>query len=350
MNRKIKNSLLLLIKLLIAWALIYWTIQKGNLDFHFLGEFLKKHLGDWVLAFAMVTAISCFSSYRWKYILELKSRSHLSFLQVIKIHWIGLLFNPVLPGPASGDIVKIFYVKDMDNNLSTPYLFSSILIDRIFGLSALLLLSGFILLLFGNQLTLLTPEVEKLVFINGGLSLISFSFIIFLICPKKVQFFIKKMMEKVPWVGPVLANLLSHFWFIGGRKMSIPVCLLISMICQSGNFFVFWFLSSPYISSHLSLLEFTIIFPIGTLSQLIPITPLGLGVGHIAFNKLFAFYGVAGGANYFNLYIITHIMSDLLGIFPYLFSKKKLKLKQLDDLYATGRDARQKTATEAQKG
>ena len=284
-----------------------------------------------MLALGVVIAISCFSSYRWKYILELKSASSLSFLQVIKINWIGSLFNPVLPGPSSGDIIKIFYAKDMNHNLSTRYLFSSILIDRIFGLSALMLLGGFVLLLFENRLGPLTLEVKNLVFINKGLSLISFSFIIFLIFPRKVQSFIKKIMKKTPWVGPLLANLLSHFWFIGKEKMSISICLLISMICQIGNFFVFWFLSSPYFSSHLSLLEFAILYPLGFLSQLIPITPIGLGVGHIAFNKLFALYGVTGGANYFNIYLITHIINDLLGIFPYLLSKKKLKLKQLAD-------------------
>jgi hypothetical protein len=66
------------------------------------------------------------------------------------------------------------------------------------------------------------------------------------------------------------------------------------------------------------------IFPFGILVTAIPLAPGGLGVGHAAFDKLFSLVGLPGGANVFNVYVLSQLFLNLLGIFPYLSLKTKI--------------------------
>ena len=332
MDKKGKNLLIFFSKLAIACILIAWPIKQGKLDFNLLKEFLHHRSLDWLLALSILIAASFVSSYRWKYILDLKARSKVSYWQTVKINWIGLFFNPLLPGSASGDMVKILYARDMDKNLTPGYLFSSVLIDRIFGLISLIIIMGLASCLSWNKLMAISQEMEQLVWFNMGLFFCACGLICFLLSPKKIQNPIKKVLAIIPWVGIPISKLLDHFWFIGKKKSSIPFCILLSIPCQSLSIFVFWFLSHPYLASQISPLDLAVIYPLGFIIISIPITPMGLGLGHIVFDKLFDFYNISGGANYFNAYILTHIIKYMLGIFPYLLSRKKLSSRELDSL------------------
>jgi uncharacterized membrane protein YbhN (UPF0104 family) len=63
------------------------------------------------------------------------------------------------------------------------------------------------------------------------------------------------------------------------------------------------------------------IFPFGILVTALPLAPGGLGVGHAAFDRLFSMVGLPGGANVFNVYVLTQLVLNLLGVFPYLYMK-----------------------------
>jgi hypothetical protein len=54
----------------------------------------------------------------------------------------------------------------------------------------------------------------------------------------------------------------------------------------------------------------------------LPLAPGGLGVGHVAFDKLFAMVGLQGGANVFNVMVLTQLALNLLGVFPYLLYRR----------------------------
>ena len=65
----------------------------------------------------------------------------------------------------------------------------------------------------------------------------------------------------------------------------------------------------------------------------LPIAPAGMGVGHAAFDQLFQYFNISGGANLFNLYWIVFICNNLLGLIPYIIMSKKqgkIKLKTVE--------------------
>jgi len=69
--------------------------------------------------------------------------------------------------------------------------------------------------------------------------------------------------------------------------------------------------------------EFIIVLPFGMIATVLPIAPGGLGVGHVAFDKLFSLIGLSGGANVFNVIALGQLALNLTGIIPYLLMRKK---------------------------
>jgi uncharacterized membrane protein YbhN (UPF0104 family) len=72
------------------------------------------------------------------------------------------------------------------------------------------------------------------------------------------------------------------------------------------------------------------VYALGLLTMMLPISPSGLGVGHVAFKRLFEAIGLAGGATVFNVYLLGQITPCLLGIFPFLALKRRGELKELE--------------------
>jgi len=60
------------------------------------------------------------------------------------------------------------------------------------------------------------------------------------------------------------------------------------------------------------------VYPLGMLTMMVPISYSGIGVGHVAFERLFALLGMTGGATAFNVFLIGQTAPCLLGVFPYL--------------------------------
>ncbi|HVJ95168.1 MAG TPA: hypothetical protein VM580_35565, partial [Labilithrix sp.] len=68
------------------------------------------------------------------------------------------------------------------------------------------------------------------------------------------------------------------------------------------------------------------IFPLGLLTMMLPISPSGLGVGHVAFKRLFEAIGLAGGATVFNVYLLGQMLFCLLGVFWFLGLRRQGQL------------------------
>jgi hypothetical protein len=50
----------------------------------------------------------------------------------------------------------------------------------------------------------------------------------------------------------------------------------------------------------------------------IPISPGGLGVGHVLFANLFNLVGIDNGASLFNLFFLIAFLHNFSGVIPYL--------------------------------
>ena len=320
----------IILKFIFAAGVIAWLVNSGKLDFKLIGKLLN-HKDTLFISWIFLLIPVFISTYRWKKILEIKTKCSLKFFDILRVNWIGFLFSSILPGAVTGDLIKLVYVRDLNKSLSKSFLLLSILMDRVLGLIGLLFLMGTFSILNYQEITAISPLLKKMIHFNFLIFLGVLLFLIYLFLPTKLQSKILNFSTKIPLVGGKLHRLLEQFWLIGSHKKVVLISVTISIFAQSSAIFAFWNLASPFFDKPLSFIHSITFMPLGFVAIAIPISPAGLGVGHAIFDKLFGFFGVSGGASLFNLYWITYVSNNLLGIIPYTLNKKKHSLDETDE-------------------
>ena len=305
-----------------AFAIIYWLITSGKLDLSLVHKSITGG-PQWIIAFFIVAFQSVLGAFRYKVLLETKSQRPLSFLQILRLNYIGLFFSSVLPGAVTGDLIKLVYVKKLDSNFTKTFLVTVTLLDRIIGLSGLLFLSGFFSLMYFSELTSLTPKMTQVIYLNLFLFLGSILFLGILIAPYKYQKIIVALFNRVPLIGKKMANLIAQFFALRENKKDLAKCFGLSIFAQFLTILSFWIISSPFYSGHLPFQYAFTLFPAGLIATAIPISPGGLGVGHVLFANLFSFVNIDNGASLFNLFFLCNFSHNILGVIPYVISGRQ---------------------------
>lgn len=317
----LKTILLNTLKLLIAGALIGWLIGSGKLNFKLLAQ-----LTEYPLAVIFAFLLSVFNfwlvSWRWKNILRARSLNELPLTGMLKITWIGQFFSSVLPGSVSGDLVKLLYIQGLDKSLSKKFVFASILIDRLMGLSGLILLVGLSSLFFSSHILENAPAMEPLLNMNyilSGLVLLSLLLFFFL------SGWIRKLLLGFEGLAfsKVVGKIIGLWDDLVSIKPQMLKAVLISLAVQFTGVLVFWSLIKPFVEGNMDFIQALAFIPLGLMTLALPVAPSGLGVGHAIFQKLFEFSGIQNGASLFNLYFVLTLSVNLLGVIPYLINRRK---------------------------
>jgi uncharacterized membrane protein YbhN (UPF0104 family) len=316
----VKTIIINTFKILVAASLIYWLVSSGKLDF----ELLKK-LKDHPLAVLFACCLSILNfviiSLRWKTILKARSQVPLPMTGLLKITWIGQFFSSVLPGSVSGDLVKMLYVQKFDPSFSKKFVLASILIDRVMGLCGLILLVGISSLIFGEKISQNSPAMIPLLNFNYLLMLIVvISFLIFFF----FHHWINGVFQKLLKIGPVhFMNKIINLWDdLVMIKHQMLKAILLSIGVQFIGVLIFWSLIQPFVQHHMNFIQALAFIPIGLMTLALPVAPSGLGVGHAIFQKLFELSAITNGASLFNLYFVVCLVVNVLGVIPYLTSKR----------------------------
>ena len=142
----------------------------------------------------------------------------------------------------------------------------------------------------------------------------------------------RQMARRVPVIGNKIDNTLEQVWLIGQNKKAVIICAVMSMGLQFLNVCALYTVSYPFMGEGIKLAYAFTFIPIGFIAVAIPISPAGLGVGHVAFEKLFGYFSIDGGANFFNLYFLSLVFINLFGFIPYIMSGKRHSLKEAKNL------------------
>lgn len=325
-----RDSIKILLKLILALGIIYWLLTSEKLDFSLIGQSFKTGYG-WLVCLGLLITQDIGSGIRWRWLLKVNSTQKFPLLSMIRVTWIGLFFNSFLPGAVTGDFIKLLYIRDLDKDMSKTYLVTSVLMDRILGLMGLLIILGTSSLIFYKEIVSLSPQMTQLIHINLLLFLGAIGFIIFLFIPRKFQEKVLDLVQLVPVLGPKIHKTLLSVWMIGDNKMVLFKCIAISIILQALNALAFYMISSPFYGSEIPFRYIVTFIPFGFMAVAVPISPAGLGVGHLIFDKLFSFVGIQGGANFFNLYFVALVFINSFGFLPYIFGGRQHSLKEAED-------------------
>ncbi len=319
----LKTTLINLVKLLIAAGLIGWLLTSGKLDFKLLGA-LKEH----PLALGVAIILSVFNfiliSYRWTSILKARSTTDIPLFGMLKITWIGQFFSSVLPGSVSGDLIKILYVQNFEKTFSKQFLFASILIDRMMGLAGLILLVGISSLCFSGHILENAPAMAPLLKFNFlFVVLVVISLSMFTYWHHYIRAFLVKLQSK--FFAPLFARIIILWDDLVMIRSQMLKAVGLSILIQLIGVIIFWSLIYPFVFGHMDFVQALAFIPVGLMALALPVAPSGLGVGHAIFQKLFEFSGINNGASLFNLYFVVTLVINVVGVIPYLLSRREIK-------------------------
>lgn len=198
-----------------------------------------------------------------------------------KASYIGAFYGLFLPMGMAGDLFKWVPLKKKYKEIKNARMWSSILLDRIIGFTAFILVA-FISSLIGLKMGIEFPVYLIYVFAALFLGTISFYVLVY-------SFDLVGLISKIPIVKRLvpLVDLLKK-----ENKKRVFKCLGIALVTEFAWFTPIWFISLV-IGAGMSLVSIYILLPVVTLVLLLPISFAGFG----AREQLFLLFFVQMGLN-----------------------------------------------------
>jgi uncharacterized protein (TIRG00374 family) len=143
-NAERKGHLSLIARIAVATAAILWVLWGQN--WHELAA-VFRNLSPWYFGLSVVVfaAAQVIIAVRWWLLLRAQS-IHIEVLAAVRLFYLGLFYNNVMPGAVGGDLIKAWYVtKHTEKRLEGAL---SVFVDRGVGLAGTLLLAIFTYFMF----------------------------------------------------------------------------------------------------------------------------------------------------------------------------------------------------------
>lgn len=321
MSGRAKNLLVFAAKVAVAAVLLTWLARSGNLDFGALRQMLRSPVLVTMDLVVFVVA-TLLGTLRWRALLgmvDVRPR----FARLLQLQLSALFFNVVIPGNVGGDVVKALYVARDAKPEARPTILLIVFLERLLGLIGLVVLGSGVVLARGPAIwsqPLLRPLAASVVALGvaTGVGLAVFLFVM------------HKMGARIEaWTGGTskLAKLLNQLVQALRLVSAAPGALVRALVFSLGIHALgigFFTVLVQVIGGHdVGFAEMATVYPLGILTLILPISPSGLGVGHVAFDKLFDAIGLSGGATVFNVYLLGTIAPYLAGFIPYLALKRE---------------------------
>lgn len=302
-------------------------MRGGALDMRALGVLFAKPV---LLAMdlGVFAAAACLGVLRYRALLGLVGVRY-PFLRLLQLHFVALFFNVVIPGNVGGDVLKGLYVaRDAAPEKRTTILLI-VFIERLMGLAGLVAMAALIALARGSAVwadPLLRPLASTVVLLAAA-TLLGPALLVVLMRAAGDR--LEAYTTGTTSIAKLAGRLVAAVRLLASGPRSLVLALLFSMSLHALAMAFFTVLTSVMGPYDVSVAQIATVFPLGILTMILPISPSGLGVGHVAFDKLFAAIGLTGGATgatIFNVYLLGQIVPCLLGVFPYLALKRSSAL------------------------
>ncbi len=327
---RLRTLFLQVAKLSIVVSILWYLVQTKKLDFLALRIYLEDPtllLGNitlWLVGSVFITTI------RWNMLLK-GMGLHYPFGKILKLNLTGFFFNTVAPGAVGGDLVKAFYLFRAQNGSARTPAMLSILLDRIIGLYAVFTVATFAVLPSFSRF-LHDPMLSSIALVGVagfcGMSLV-FLTLFFTKGPLEQKVLFQFLQKPYPGFA-LLQKITLSFFLLKDRPAYFVRSFALGVLYQVCYLGFFAFIAIR-LGHSFSIADFAAIFPLGFIAAALPISPGGLGVGHLAFHQLFGLIGIANGATLFNFVFIGQNALNLLGVIPYMLLKKEREKSKHED-------------------
>jgi hypothetical protein len=226
---------------------------------------------------------------RW-YLLVLAQGLPFRLRDCLRIGFIGFSFSQVIPGAVSGDLVKVVLLARQQERRAVA--FATVILDRLVGLYALVLLAGLAAVIAWPTLRNVTALREMIFWMFVVVAIGTAGFVTLFLPVFRGRW--TDRLARVPLVGASLRELLGSIVVYQGKAPVILISIVLSVLAHLG------FVTSLYcIAAGLQgpLWPWRVHFlvaPLGLMINAIPISPGGMGVGEYAMQTLFSTVGEEG--------------------------------------------------------
>lgn len=320
-----------IIKFAVAGGLIYWLIESGKLDVTQLKVFFTepKVLVGALFHFLVIGVF--LGALRLRLLLR-GLGIKIDMARMSRFTLIGLFFNASMPGAVGGDLVKALYViKDQKSGGKTPVMMA-ILIDRISGMTGLFLI-GLCTIALQFQTLWANQTIQPFILMVVGL--LVFMLFLHILAIRKVADDNDPIFKLLNYNFPgasVFLKIYRAFRMFKDQPKILFQALAVSIAIQFLSFVYFAIITNSLIADFDNWAGLATVFPLGILTAALPISPGGLGVGHLAFERLIDMIGFKGGSNVYNVFVLGYLALSMTGSIAYMTNKKKVQMSELNDL------------------
>jgi uncharacterized protein (TIRG00374 family) len=282
MQKKTKKRIWFFARIIIALALIAaaYFLNKDGVD-----SILTKspRWGYIFIGFSLTFVIIIIGVVRWRMLLSTQG-ADVPFFQVFRLNFIGYFFNMFIPGATGGDVVKAYYIAAIYPDKKAEVA-TTVFLDRFIGLYGLFCVATIALLAdFPGRWAM--PELRLIIIVLltvmiGG---VVFVFVVFNRRVRESKWF-RALGAKLPF-SRVLARIYHALDAYRNRPLQVVLTVLLSMLAHVvnvlGNYFYALALG---IDIDISLFFFLV--PLALFINAIPLTPMGIGIGEMAYPFMF---------------------------------------------------------------
>jgi len=296
---KKKRLLLGSLKLLLAVTILGFLIARIQTHDGFerlLNE--PKHWPSLLLAQGMVLTGFSLSFVRWYLLIRgLGLPFHLR--DAFRLGSLGYMLNQVSPGSVGGDLLKAVFIAKEHPEKKTEAV-ASVLLDRVIGLYAILLVASVGLILLGQAAPIgqttepnaILRTMQTIVWTAAAAGTVG---LMLALSPAATGNRVRQLADHIPVVGPTAIRLLETVAVYRHRRRYLAGALGLALVTHNLVIVAFWIICRSLPVYDPSLIENASVVPLGLAISTLPLTPGGLGTLEAGFEFLFTTIGAAEG-------------------------------------------------------
>jgi uncharacterized protein (TIRG00374 family) len=318
-----KRYLVTFLKFAVPLAIIAWlvtSVDRQNL------ERLWQQQIDWTLlagGFALAAASVGLTFVRW-YLLVRALDLPFRLADAFRLGFVGYLLNFVGVGSVGGDLFKAFFIA-REQPGKRPEAVATVVIDRMVGLFALLLVASGAILLSGVAGT--SPVVRaicNMTLLATGLGTIVAALILI---PRVSHSRWVVRLSHIPKVGPVLGRLAIAVDIYRRKLPALAVVGAMSLAVHVMFAIALYLLAAAIFERHPTLAEHFIIVPLSLVAGALPFTPAGLGTFELGMQELYRLLPAEEGGDGIIValaYRLITIVIAAIGVVYYWASRREM--------------------------
>jgi glycosyltransferase 2 family protein len=305
-----------LLKFALGFVAIWFLVHSGALDPALVKQALLGHAGLCVLALLTYILLVVIPAWlRWLLLIRLAGLKAPTF-RIFSLSMMGIFFNSLIPGGTGGDLIKGYYLYKEHEDKDKALALTSIAMDRLIGLYALLTVAMAMTFL-NYPLWKDSGSLRLNSLFYAGVYFVFTAAIAFFFSPLSHRFLRHPALFRLPG-GRFLKSLFASLLLYRQRPTGLLMALGLGIIVDCGLILLYYFFALA-LELKLPLLVHGFVVPTLTMINGIPISPSGLGVGEAAGEVIYRSLGVAqGGSEVMALVHICIMMVSLIGA-PFYF-------------------------------